>query len=249
MVNSDRELANARAILERRRMDYSDAEALLQRVSPEGRRLAKRARQRRYQHGLRVSKRLFAAVAVILAAVLAWAFAIGPIGMMGFLGAVVALVISWVVILAASNAPEETPERLVKSDLPQLPSRTETWLQAQRPMLPAPAAKLVDGIGLRLEQLAPQLATLDPREPIAQEVRKLIAEELPDLVQGYNRVPQSLRKVEKDGPSPDQQLTEGLSVVEGELARMSADLASGDLTKFATQQRYLELKYKDDGAV
>ncbi|NIJ09066.1 hypothetical protein FHS31_002698 [Sphingomonas vulcanisoli] len=249
MVDSDRELANARAILERRRMDYSDAEALLQRVSPEGRRLAKAARQRKYRQGLVVTRRLFAAVAVVVAAVLAWGLVIGPIGMMGFLAAVVTLVIAWTVIIAASRQPEETPQRLVQSDLPQLPSRTEAWLQAQRPALPAPAAKLVDGIGVRLETLAPQLATIDPREPIAQEVRKLIAEELPDLIQGYNRVPASLRKVEKDGPSPDRQLAEGLTVVEGELARMSADLASGDLSKFAAQQRYLELKYKDDGAI
>lgn len=248
MVNSDNELANARAILQRRRADYGDAEALLHRVSPEGRRLAQRNRQRRYQQGIKTSKRLFAALGAIIAACVAWAFVIGPIGMMGFLAAVVALVIAWVVIMSMSRTIEETPERLVQSDLPQLPSRTEAWLQAQRPALPAPAAKLIDGIGLRLETLGPQLATVDPREPIAQEARKLIAEELPDLIQGYNRVPFAMRKQDRDGPSPDQQLTEGLSLVEGELARMSAELASGDLSKFATQQRYLELKYKDDGA-
>ena len=235
MANSDRVIA--------------DAEALLQRVSPEGRRLAQRARQRRYQAGKRTAKRLLLATLALFAAIFAWGIAIGPIGMMGFLAAMVALAIAWAVILFAGHTPDETPERLVQSDLPQLPARTEAWLQTQRPALPAPAARLVDGIGLRLEALAPQLAGLDPREPAAREVRKLIAEELPELIQGYARVPQGLRKVERDGPSPDRQLVEGLGVVESELARMSADLASGDLNKFATQQRYLELKYKDDGAV
>ncbi len=38
-------------------------------------------------------------------------------------------------------------------------------------------------------------------------------------------------------------------MVDSELARMSADLASGDLNKLATQGRYLELKYKDENGV
>lgn len=227
----------------------ADAEALLQRVSPEGRRLAQRARQRRYAAGARAARRLALATAAVFAVALVWAMAIGPIGQIGFLAALVALVAAWAIILFASQTPEETPERLVQADIAQLPARTETWLQTQRPALPAPAARLVDSIGVRLEALAPQLATLDPREPAAQEVRKLIAEELPELIQGYARVPQALRRQDRDGTAPDRQLVEGLAVVESELARMSADLASGDLHKFATQQRYLELKYKDDGSV
>lgn len=234
MANSDRVIA--------------DAEALLQRVSPEGRRLAQRARARRYAAGLKTARRLAMATAAIFAAAIVWAVAIGPIGQLGFFGALLALVVSWAIILFASHIPEETPERLGQAEIAQLPSRTEMWLQTQRPALPAPAARLVDGIGVRLEALAPQLAALDPREPAANEVRKLLAEELPELIQGYARVPQALRRQERDGPAPDRQLIEGLTVVESELARMSADLASGDLHKFATQGRYLELKYKDEGS-
>lgn len=233
MANSDRVLA--------------DAEALLQRVSPEGRRLAQRARQRRYAAGMKTARRLGIATVAVLAAAITWAMVIGPIGMMGFLGAVLALVIAFVIILFASHVPEETPDRLRESDISQLPGRTETWLQTQRPALPAPAARLVDSIGLRLEQIQPQLVGLNPNEPAVHEVRKLIAEELPELIQGYARVPQALRKQERNGVVPDKQLVEGLTVVESELARMSADLASGDLHKFATQQRYLELKYRDEG--
>jgi hypothetical protein len=36
-----------------------------------------------------------------------------------------------------------------------LPAQTERWLEAQRPALPAPAVRLVDSIGQRLEQLSP----------------------------------------------------------------------------------------------
>jgi hypothetical protein len=58
-------------------------------------------------------------------------------------------------------------------------------------------------------------------------------------VRGYQRVPQQLRR-----QGPDAQLVEGLRVVESELARMTQQLASGDLDKLATQGKYLELKYK-----
>jgi hypothetical protein len=227
----------------------ADAEALLQRVSPEGRRLAQRQRQRRNQAMLRSVKRIvIATLAILLAAGLVGVI-VGPIGQLGFLAALVAMAISWVVILAMGHEPAETVQSLAAtSDIALLPQKTEAWLQRQRPALPAPAQRLADGIGLKLEQLGPQLAGLDAREPAAAEVRKLLSIELPELIEGYSRVPQNLRRVERDGyPSPDKQLAEALGVIDGQLAEVSSNLASGDLHRLATQQRYLELKYKDDG--
>ena len=117
-----------------------------------------------------------------------------------------------------------------------------------RRALPAPATRLVDGIGLKLEILAPQLQALDEREPVAADIRRLIADELPELVKSYQRVPLNLRKEGLNGISPDKQLVEGLAVVDEELDRLSKQLASGDLNRFATQGRYLELKYQGDTA-
>lgn len=227
----------------------ADAEALLRRVSPEGRRLAQRARARRRAHAMRTARRMGLALAAIVTLAILWGFVIGPIGQVGFLAAVMALVCAWVGILTVSRAQEETPAMLAATDLPQLPARTESWLQAQRTLLPPPAIRLADEIGAKLEALAPQLATLDPASPAAVAARKLLAEELPELVQGYARVPADLRRVPRDGPAPDRQLLDGLQVVDDQLGRMSADLASGDLQRLATQGRYLEIKYKEDGAV
>jgi len=226
----------------------ADAEALLQRVSPEGRRLAQRQRQRRNRVLMKAFLRaLGATVAIILAATaVGWVI---PIGQIGFLVALVAILAAWVVVFAMSHEPEETVQTLASSDITMLPQKTEAWLQRQRAALPAPAQRLADGIGLKLEQLAPQVATLDPREPAAAEVRKLLSVELPELIDGYTRVPLNLRQDAGNGIAPDKQLVEALSVVDSELARMSADLASGDLNKLATQGRYLELKYKDDDGV
>ncbi|WP_442680210.1 hypothetical protein ACSBM8_03110 [Sphingomonas sp. ASY06-1R] len=224
----------------------ADAEALLQRVSPEGRRLAQRQRQRRNRALMRAFLRIAAAVAAILVAAVAWGIVIGPIGQMGFLAVIVAMAIAAGVIFAMSHEPEETAQSLAASDITLLPQKTEAWLQRQRPALPAPAQRLADGIGLKLEALAPQLVNLDPREPAAAEVRKLLATELPELIDGYTRVPAGLRSDDRNGVAPDKQLVEALGLVDSELARMSADLATGDLNKLATQGRYLELKYKDD---
>jgi len=226
----------------------ADAEALLQRVSPEGRRLAQRQRQRRNRALFKAFLRaLGATIAIVLAATaVGWVI---PIGQIGFLVALVAILAAWVVVFAMSHEPEETVQTLASSDITLLPQKTEAWLQRQRPALPAPAQRLADGIGLKLEQLAPQVATLDPREPAAAEVRKLLSVELPELIDGYTRVPLNLRQDAGNGIAPDKQLVEALSVVDSELARMSADLATGDLNKLATQGRYLELKYKDDDGV
>ena len=44
---------------------------------------------------------------------------------------------------------------------------------------------------------------------------------------------------------PERQLIDGLGVIDAEIARMSENLASGDLDKLAVQNRFLELKYQE----
>lgn len=225
------------------------AEDFLRRVSPEGRARAQRARERRRKAFLRVAKRLvLTTLGIFLAAIVA-GLILGPIGDTGVLVTALALVVAWAGIIFFSQSPEPTPEALVQTDLALLPGRTEEWLERQRPALPAPAARLVDGIGVRLDALGPQLQGLDPREPAAAEVRRLIGEELPELVKGYQRVPQTLRREVRDGTSPDSQLIDGLRLVDSELQRMTEQLAAGDLDALATRGKYLELKYKGDEGI
>ena len=185
--------------------------------------------------------------AILIAAGLFGAL-VQPLEAMGFGLVLLLLLLTTIAFMIVPAAPPPTVENLAKSDLRLLPSQTERWLEAQRPALPAPAQRLADQIGLKLDALAPQLVTLDPQEPAAYEIRKLIADELPELVSGYRRVPEGLRREGRNGMSPDKQLVEGLRVVDEELKRMNEQLASGDLDKLATQGRYLELKYRgEDG--
>jgi hypothetical protein len=217
----------------------SKAEELIRRASPEGRAAARRRRERRKHRAIRMMRRMFFLTLAILIAAVAWGLIIGPIGGTGVMAVALGIVLAWIGTILFSAEPEANAEQLPQVPLKALPNRTEQWLDSQRPALPAPANRLIDQIGVRLEGLAPCVQHLDEREPAAMEVRRLVGEELPELVRGYQRVPQQLRR-----QGPDAQLVEGLRVVESELARMTQQLASGDLDKLATQGKYLELKYR-----
>ena len=143
--------------------------------------------------------------------------------------------------------PMPTTESLLQTDLPTLAGKTEIWLEAQRPALPAPAITLMQDIGLRLDQLAPQLSTLNENDPAAREVRKLVGEHLPELINGYKRIPDSLKQKANGGKTPEQQLVDGLKLIDREIETMTGQISRGELDKLAVRGRYLELKY--DGEV
>jgi hypothetical protein len=64
----------------------------------------------------------------------------------------------------------------------------------------------------------------------------------------YQKVPRALQQQPlHGGPSPDRQLVEGLTTVEEAIGRIHERLAADDMRALATQQRYLEIKYKGDG--
>ncbi len=198
---------------------------------------------------IRARRALVAGVAIILAA-FAYGVFVGPLGIGGVLAVGLLIVLAALLMLSLPTTKRvRVPDvkSLPATPLPQLPSRAKAWLDGQRLALPAPARTLADGIGLKLAALEPQLAMLDEREPAAAAVRRLIGDELPELVRGYGAVPVGLRKTETDGMMPERQLIEGLSVVDSELKRMSEQLARGDLERLATQGKYLELKYRGEG--
>ena len=222
----------------------ADAEAVLHRHSERGQSLSARARQRRNAGLMRKVKYAFWAV---LAVVLGSAVA-GFVLPLGITGVMIALGVMIAALLLIALLPTETKvksEALAQTPLTALPLQTEIWLENQRKALPAPAITLVDSIGVKLETLAPQLERLDPQDPAAQDVRRLLSDHLPELVTGYQSIPQPMRREERNGRVPEQQLIDGLGVIDAEIARMSEQLASGDLNKLATQNRFLELKYQE----
>jgi hypothetical protein len=108
--------------------------------------------------------------------------------------------------------------------------------------------QVADRIGLRLDTLGKQLQALDDGAPVGADIRRLVAEQLPDFVRDYQRVPVELRGAERNGKTPDRQLVEGLELIEREIGQMSEELARGDLDSLETRGRFLEMKYKDGDA-
>ncbi|OYY89906.1 MAG: hypothetical protein B7Y45_10110 [Sphingomonas sp. 28-66-16] len=216
---------------------------LINRVDSRSR--ASERRQRRVNEvGTRLTRIALADSAILILAVVAGLFV--PLGMFGALAVMLLLVATTLTLAIFPTAAAPTAEKLRQVELKALPAQTDRWLQSQRPALPAPAVSLIDQIGMRLDTLGPQLATLGENEPAAAEVRKLVGEQLPEFVKGYTRVPPELRRVERNGKTPDAQLIEGLKLIEGEIGEMSAQLAAGDLDSLATRGRFLEIKYRGD---
>jgi hypothetical protein len=116
---------------------------------------------------------------------------------------------------------------------------------AQRPALPAPAVNLIDQIGVQLDGLGLQLEGVDPAEPAVAEVRKLVGEHLPGMVESYRRIPANLRREQRDGRNADQQLTDGLGKISQEIDAVTRQLAAGDLDALAVRGRFLDYKYGD----
>lgn len=201
-------------------------------------------RKRRDTLGFRLG-----AIAIVNAVILLAAGVVGFMFPLGIFGALLVLILMVAATLAIAMAPvARAPsfEALREAPVAQLPAQTARWLDAQRPALPAPAVTLADQIGLKLSQLEPQLATLDPETPAASEIRKLVGEQLPDFVKGYTSVPASLRNQPRNGKTPDAQLVDGLNVIDRQLAEMSSQLAQGDLDNLSTRGRYLEIRYQGD---
>ena len=189
--------------------------------------------------------------AVAVGAVLIGAGIVGTIingiGFSGVMITALAVAAAAYALLRYPKMPMPTTESLRQTDLATLAGKTEMWLESQRPALPAPAINLMQGIGLRLDQLAPQLQNLSDNDPAAREVRKLVGEHLPELINGYKRIPETLKRKEHGGKTPEQQLVDGLKLIDREIETMTGQISRGELDKLATRGRFLELKYDQAG--
>ena len=218
-----------------------------------------RTRRRRRQKNRKVLRRFLRAgvlmaivTFVILPIMVAGGFLLGPKGVEGLVAAPLLLFFSYAGILywTFKRRPELpiTLSALPKaSEIALLPAQTDDWLDQQRTFLPYAAQTKLDSIGQRLDELALQVQKLDPNQPVALDLRRLLGEELPELVNAYRKVPAGLQtKPLHDGPSPERRLIEGLATIDEQIGHMHERLAAEDLNALATHQRYLDLKYKRD---
>jgi hypothetical protein len=103
----------------------------------------------------------------------------------------------------------------------------------------------VDDLGVQLDALGRQLEHVDPAHPAAAEVRKLVGEHLPEMIDAYRRIPDHLRREQRAGSSPDAQLAESLGKISREIDSVTRQLAEGSLDDLAIKSRYLDYRYGD----
>lgn len=212
--------------------------------------VARRGRARRRQMaaenaGKRIKRAGFVGGAVV-AVLLLWGLAIGPVGTTGLILAVL-LGLAGMVMAGVWNSNVPQPQDLAQASPTTMPAATEAWLYRQR--LPATAAPQIDAIGSLLATLETQLQRVPPTDPIAQDLSRLLGKHLPELVERYTRVPadQRSRTIDSDGRTIETTLTEGLQIVADELARASDALAAADRDAVVVQGKFLEKRYGAGG--
>jgi hypothetical protein len=169
---------------------------------------------------------------------------LGPRGYEGVVLAPLTVLASWALILFFGLRRKVTPRQVQKSRVAQLPPLVAALLEQEQRLFPPASSRSIEHIHEKLLELAPGLEGLPEDHPQAGRLRRLLVEDLGGLLENYQKLPVDLRaKALHGGPSPEEQLTEGLSTIEEELCRVQEDLSKDHLFALATQQRYLELKY------
>lgn len=191
-------------------------------------------------------------IAVATGGIFAFAIAAGLIvGGIGFTGIVITLFALAAAGLLLGKFPRmKVPRRedlMRGGDVRTLVGRTELWLEHQRPALPPPAADMVGRIGVQLDALGLQLEGVDQEHPAARDVRRLVGEHLPEMIDTYRRIPPQMRSEARAGSRPDDQLTDSLGKISDEIDSITRQLAEGSLDSLAIKSRYLEYRYGGAG--
>ena len=228
--NSDRILADARSSLTQQRAG--------------GRRsIGRRAAEMKRRHQTAKLTRLLVTIGAILLAATIAGLILDGIGILGLFVTILAAAAAVAVLTKYPRMPVPSLAALNTGDVRSMVGRTELWLEAQRPALPPPAVRLVDQIGVQLDSLGAQLEGLRTDEAATGEVRRLVGEHLPGMVESYRKIPPHLRAEERGGRNADQQLVDGLGKISAEIDAITRQLASGDLDALAVQTRFLDYRY------
>ena len=171
-----------------------------------------------------------------------------PIGIFGFLAAVVATVIVAGVLIANGGRRAVSPPA-PSADLPNgaMVDRFDSYIYRVRRALPAPAQAQLDAISGVLPPLKQTLERVDTLDPRAQDARRLMSIHLPGLIDRYANVPAAYRtEQDGEGKTVDERLVESLAAARVALGEVSEQLARQDMAAFETQGRFIKSRYGDD---
>lgn len=214
------------------------------RLFAEGQSIGRRSRALKTQHLLGRIWRVMLGVLGVIVTAMAVGIAIDGIGFAGLFFTALACVMVAALLLRYPRLKVPTREQLSEGSLKSIVGKTELWLEARRKQLPPPAARLIDHIGIQLDALGLQLDQVSENQPAAVEIRKLVGEHLPDIVNSYTAIPAHLRgEAAPGGGSPDAVLADSLSRISGEIDAVTRQLATGSIDDLAIKARYLDYRY------
>jgi hypothetical protein len=130
-----------------------------------------------------------------------------------------------------------------REELAALPCAAEEWLLKKRLELPVWAADALDPIFVTLGDLHRHLPSIDPNSTLAWEVRRLVGEHLPSLVEAFAELPTSAREYD---PEVRHRLLASLDTLAEELREVDAQASRDRFHAFETRGRFIEAKYKDE---
>jgi hypothetical protein len=171
-----------------------------------------------------------------------------PIGMFGFLGAVLLTGIVAAVMLGRSGR-RAVSAPAPAADLPngQMVERFDSYVYRARRALPAPAQAELDAISKILPSLKQTLERVETLDPAAQDARRLMSIHLPGLIDRYDRVPPAYRQEQDgEGKTVDQRLVEGLAAGRSALEDVSDQLVRADVSALETQGRFIQSRYGEE---
>lgn len=215
---------------------------------PRGKSVGRGSARAKLRHLMRKAIRILMAIGVILIGAMIAGIITGGIGFTGVMLTLLAMVVAIMVFATYPKIKVPVRADLNKGDVRQMVERTEMWLEHQRPALPAPAVRLVDDLGVQLDELGLQLQAVDQNHPQVREVRKLVGEVLPETIDSYCSIPAHLRGEQRAGATPDEQVTGSLQRISDEIDSITRQLAEGSLDKLAVKHRYLDTRYGGEAA-
>lgn len=234
MSEVDETIVRARAAIERSRA--RDAGPVLRRTTSRA----------EVERAKRFVLLLGAGFAAIIGLVIVWSMVIGPVKAIGIL---LLLVAAAAVFFGSGILARGRPvavAQMQSGSLAAIADNAERWLMQQRRLLPPPARTIGDQIGARIASLSPMLANISADTHEGRELRRILGDELPDLVSRYQAVPANLRATDRNGRVPQQDLVDGMTLIDQQIDTLARGLGAVEMDKLSSQKRYLELRYQDD---
>lgn len=173
-----------------------------------------------------------------------------PIGMFGFLAALILTSIIAILFIARGARGVVEPPAAPSTDLPNGPmvERFDSYLYRVRKELAPPAQAELDSISRILPSLKQTLERVDTLDPIAQDARRLMSVHLPGLIERYEHVPLAYHnELDGEGKTVDERLVEGLSAGRSALNEICEQLARADVAALETQGRFIQSRYGQEG--